>query len=376
MSGAWGKHLPSTTFKPIVPSSPSSSPMSPIRPFTPEPLDLDGGNVPEYQLDTSTEYNPFDKAWVDRELVLLNKYNQIIFNKCHKSFTYTKEQAIDLVNSNRLKSTKEQEFIQCMVISVFNEHTDKKYKGVSHIHKLTGGIKDNLMIEQKPFAEGSIASTYRVKLKIDNEVTKQPFSVLKISKVHDSAESIHELTIGLALNSLRTPDKPFFPYFSYLYGGFICGDDISSICKTGFESLMYLQEFIDGRSYFDLITTLTYKDKCQIILQIAYALYVAYSSLKFIHNDLHVKNILVKKVNSTTLHLQDINYTLKNVSYIPVIIDYGQSLLNQEDDCLDINMLGDSLREEDKNGPTLEPCRNSLLDWIKNFILTKTTLKE
>ena len=176
-----------------------------------------------------------------------------------------------------------------------------------------------------------------------------PFAVMKyqIDASFDDLRfpnMLHELTIGLILNELRET----IPNFMFTLGGFLCSppdvtgksDDPKFNNKYSFRTLcgnskvknlqiMVLNEVIPAESdfYTFLKSNTDRKEICKILIQILYALYIAYKKFKFTHGDLHQKNILiVDRRRATNIEIQldeQAPFFVENVRYVPVIIDYG-----------------------------------------------------
>jgi hypothetical protein len=154
---------------------------------------------------------------------------------------------------------------------------------------------------------------------------------------------IHELAVGLVLNSLKSS----MPNFMYTWGGFLCSpperlekraDDgwsveykyeYSTMCtETPDKSqIILLSEFIQGKSLASMIEekSLTFQDIIGILFQVACALKKAQEEFNFCHNDLHWENILVKPLE------QPMKFAFEGkvimTKYIPIIIDYGYATL-------------------------------------------------
>jgi len=159
---------------------------------------------------------------------------------------------------------------------------------------------------------------------------------------------LHELTVGIMLNKLREK----IPNFMYTLGGFLCsppsqdsGLNVNSNVKYDYNfinfclhskvdklKIMMLNEVIPAKYNFNEYLQKhndRKKEICAILIQLFYALYIAYKEFKFVHGDLHQENVLiVKTTDSTTITIEmddGETFQIKNVKRIPVIIDYGFS---------------------------------------------------
>lgn len=157
---------------------------------------------------------------------------------------------------------------------------------------------------------------------------------------------LHEYFVGaFGTNSLRN----IIPNFSFVFGYFLCSppfigkeygqkentaltycqnlspdNQVMYLIYENVKNSMTLREFIQrGCSVTDYLNILT-----QIVLSLNFA----YSKIGFSHNDLHVENILVRRLNSPIT----IRYPLDNnndkfwnltVSWVATFIDYGRSII-------------------------------------------------
>lgn len=152
---------------------------------------------------------------------------------------------------------------------------------------------------------------------------------------------VHELAVGLALNTL----KEFVPNFMYTWGGFVCSPPqrgpqlavptgsvkysytFNKICSNSQNEpqVMIMNEFVSGRSLDAMLGEISYSELRVILFQLACALDYAQKQLSFIHNDLHPGNVLVKVLEypfTFTYNGMEIETNL-----LPVIIDYGYATI-------------------------------------------------
>lgn len=134
--------------------------------------------------------------------------------------------------------------------------------------------------------------------------------VIKAPKEYDdyTEEAInHELVVGKVLNSLRS----IIPNFAFVLGSFECGppvikpsvgndntkDKLITWCRGGTKVKYIMYENISGsKTLYDFCKDCSAQDYIDIIIQINYALMIAYKEVGFTHYDLHGENILVKKI--------------------------------------------------------------------------------
>jgi hypothetical protein len=157
------------------------------------------------------------------------------------------------------------------------------------------------------------------------------YSKTKGQAVEKTANLLHEVVVGLALNNL----KGIVNNFMYSFGGFICSppsdrDSFESLCDNRDNTnmrIIELTEYVPNiGSFADCLDKgiLTDDDILKILIQIFYALYVAQQQFEiFLHADLHPGNILIVQLDKPKeIFLDGLNFTLKTI-YIPIIIDYG-----------------------------------------------------
>ena len=173
------------------------------------------------------------------------------------------------------------------------------------------------------------------------------FAIMKYSKLRKYPNSVHELAVGIEINKLRK----FVPNFMYTLGGFLCSPpsikklksmdpkinntyNFSSLCTTTNREkleVMVLSEVVPAKYDFHnfLKKEKDEKEISKILIQIFYALYIAFRELQFIHGDLHSENILIDETKPTVIDMNLKNGSSFNltVSKIPVIIDYGYASL-------------------------------------------------
>lgn len=159
--------------------------------------------------------------------------------------------------------------------------------------------------------------------------------------VEKTANLLHEIVVGLALNKL----KGIVENFMYSFGGFICsppedGKTFKTLCNNRDKRnmrIIELTEFIPNiGSFADVLDSniLTKHDILKIMLQVAYALMQAQKlfNKNFIHGDLHAGNVLIVQLDSSKrIELQFETETKEfYTTFVPVIIDYGFSIVEVE----------------------------------------------
>lgn len=180
--------------------------------------------------------------------------------------------------------------------------------------------------------------------------------LIKVPKSEKTDPASYEFYVGLTLNKLRIKNVQ---NFSLVYGRFACGFDPSDpkgnlwsrlICDKKYPKRTYvLYEYI--RSLNDeVIPLMTYIERLgsarvtkqekkeihtnliNILIMTMISLQHAQDELKFTHYDLHLKNVLVIKLNKTyefTCQYKQTEYKIV-LDYFPFIIDYGRSHVDPE----------------------------------------------
>lgn len=144
---------------------------------------------------------------------------------------------------------------------------------------------------------------------------------------------LYEAIFGHALNKFRNKT----PCFMYVFGAFNCAPPLNAppnICST--NDIYLIVEFIKNASTLLSILDmgeLTADELFLIIMQILYSLQIV-SPTKFVHNDLHPGNIMIRRLKFPI----QIPYTVPllgtfyiTTKFVPSIIDYGFSRIETVD---------------------------------------------
>jgi hypothetical protein len=62
-----------------------------------------------------------------------------------------------------------------------------------------------------------------------------------------------------------------------------------------------------------------------ILVQVTYALFSSYQELRFIHLDLHLDNILLRKTKKQEVEYKPISKKIKTLGIYPIIMDFGRA---------------------------------------------------
>ena len=167
-------------------------------------------------------------------------------------------------------------------------------------------------------------------------------SAFVIKTPKDAKEDlIHELLVGIELNSLRA----YVPNFAYVFGGFKCTPPILKQDPQIFDSrksapvswcdnanknvVQYIiyENIAPAQSFLDYVKSCTFVQFLNKYLQVVFALLIARKIKDFTHYDLHHDNVLIKSLNGEKVSIP-YNNDLGNIEYletdgISTIIDYG-----------------------------------------------------
>ena len=189
-----------------------------------------------------------------------------------------------------------------------------------------------------------------VNLKFPDGQVIQNFAIMKLQQpsAFDDENLIHEITVGLILNNLRD----YLPCFMYTYGGIFCGypkeysmkdNDYRDLCKGNDPHSILITEYIPGNLTIEefinqpAYSQLQEDDKIKVLLLLAFSLNEANERYKFIHGDLHGKNIMIRTLSVETDFtfpykdddLGNIKITI-TTKYVPIIIDYGRTFIDYD----------------------------------------------
>ena len=134
----------------------------------------------------------------------------------------------------------------------------------------------------------------------------------------------NEYSVSEALYTSKVPNM--IKYFC----SFQCADDIANIVKKGYlcdggEDIAYIvmpyyslgdmNKYVWNRENFGLLKN--------ILTQVSFAILYASKTCRFVHNDLHMYNILLRKTKKTKLVYGDIDLPLQ--SLYAVVMDFEKS---------------------------------------------------
>lgn len=211
-------------------------------------------------------------------------------------------------------------------------------------------VADSIFYTQ-PIQSGAVAANQRIRewirnlrqigaesvegyaLRADFEDADSVF-IVKAPRNPENAELIHELFVGIQLNSLRS----LVPNFAYVFGGFKCSPpvidatkDVVAWCNNTAVSVHYVlyENIAPAKSMREYVANCTFSQWLDKYLQILYALNIAQEKKDFTHYDLHDENVLVRDIGENSFSIpyeterNGTEYLLTDG--IATVIDYGFS---------------------------------------------------
>lgn len=225
----------------------------------------------------------------------INDYSNInIYKQVH---CFIKEKLISLASFLTDNSNK---YGDNMMIPAFLTHLETQFGNVKKLSSGANGM--TLLISYK-----HIPNAFVIKIPLNEQAYKQ--------------ESFHEAIVASYLNQYRDLTTGFM----YGFGGFYCGANQNGICNTKQNvSFLSVFEMIQGRSFTDMMFNgMLDSDINDILSVVMIHLAIAQDKLDFIHNDLHIQNIMIRKLKYPK-EFKYKNMTVRSI-FEPVIIDYGYS---------------------------------------------------
>ena len=307
-------------------------------------------------IQSSLKFNvkiPFINYYMEeiiKDNYLYNKYKiefnklfemQQNMNKCIPSILdiNSSEQIIKTYLNNNDSNNCEQ--VNCMIHNTLNTIAQIKTNNVSKYGEnlcIPSLLNYNIFQEIfKPFKIGDGA--YGMVFKLSYYSIPNVFIIkVPLKSSIKEQETMHESLICSYLNRLRTQTNGF----SYSFNGFQCGisNDAKDLCKSKNPrnvSYISIYEYVSDTTFRKFINnTNNIKDIFHIILIVLNNLRIAQEDFKFVHCDLHLDNILIRKLQID----KDVtigNYIFK-CKYEPVIIDFGMSTITITEDNIETDL--------------------------------------
>lgn len=274
-----------------------------------------------------------------------------LYNPCEIKKKYidqldkVSEPMLEYILSKKFMKGADMKAVICLFDTLFLSLSLKKENG---IYVLTKDIKkyiDKLDV----LRTGADGIVYNATFFSDIELVIK----LPINEEEDEEEEIkkkremmiREYYIGIkAMNKLRY----IVPNFVYTLGCFMCDkpsdiNPLENLCEnmSGSTSHFIVYEKIPGhndiKTVGDLIDNkLSFNQWLVIFFQLLLALEVAQREVEFTHFDLHFDNVMIRKQENFeySVPLDMCTYTIKNPEFIPVIIDFGRSTCNIENETI------------------------------------------
>jgi hypothetical protein len=276
-----------------------------------------------------------------------------VYNPCEIKTKYI--DILDKVSEPMLKYILNKKFMKgadmkavlCLFDTLFLSLSPNKENG---IYVLTNDIK-KYIDELDVLRTGADGIVYNATFFSDIELVIK----LPINEEDDEEEDkqekrkmemmIREYYIGIkAMNKLRY----IVPNFVYTLGCFMCdkpsdSNPLENLCEnvSGIRSPFIVYEKIPGdkdiKTVGDLIDNkLSFNKWLVIFFQLLLALEVAQREVEFTHFDLHFDNVMIRKQENFeySVPLDMSTYTIKNPEFIPVIIDFGRSTCNIDNETI------------------------------------------
>jgi hypothetical protein len=195
----------------------------------------------------------------------------------------------------------------------------------------------------KPISSGAFGEVYALGFMERDGRESWPYILKTQRRANQHAAMLHELVVAYTLNSLRK----FTPAFMYGFGGFWCEpvkyNDKYQACYEGskiedYQALAIFENCKQVTSVYDFYSVCTTKQIAELLLCVAGALTFAHHLKKFMHNDLHTGNVLLRalpqnvKTASATLikNGEGINL-VTSLPFQPTIIDFGMATCEYKD---------------------------------------------
>lgn len=193
-------------------------------------------------------------------------------------------------------------------------------------------IITNVRLIGTPSVNGYVMSATLYDRYKDLVVIKAPQKTME----YTDAAIDHELVVGKVLNNLRS----VIPNFAFVLGSFECGSPVVrppvessskspgkvlTWCRGGSKVKYLMYENIgNSMSFYKYVKTCSAQDYIDIIIQLNYALAIAYKDHGFTHYDLHGDNVLIRDVGGSGYYVPYMgDFVL--VNKLATIIDYGFS---------------------------------------------------
>ena len=168
--------------------------------------------------------------------------------------------------------------------------------------------------------EGATATAYA-----NNALGKRlPLVIKKAVSAMDAENFIHEYAVSMeGTNSLRS----LCPHFCYTFALYQ-KETISRILLEKIPDSVVMVQYVRDMISLPFSTDLANRF-LQVFIQVVLALEVAQETVFFTHFDLHGENVLVRKTDVViprlTYLIGDTVYTMRNVSEVASIIDFGHA---------------------------------------------------
>lgn len=224
--------------------------------------------------------------------------------------------------------------------SYYNADVGNKYKiNCNSLNKHTDTIELKKIVKNKNDISiiEAIINTYNT-YNIINNTSRHNNIVIKIGNTNRTIEK--EYKIGNALEKTHIPG--FIKYMCL----FNCFDNTyyninehikQPLCSAPHtkdnEKVVLIMPYIAEGSVKNFNWTLQHSNILKSVLsQTVMSLFLAYHTIGFLHNDIHLDNILIKKTKKTHISYEYDNIIIPSYGYKIVILDFDSSMINVNKD--------------------------------------------
>lgn len=238
------------------------------------------------------------------------------------------------LNSNKLNKSQICDLLVENLL-IFDGLSKQKFPNITETEIFELNIFNNLT---KPKIKHNFKKIELIHTASASIVFKSNNLILKMQKKRElNSELIHEFLISfLYINEITNYIPNFIKSKGIIYGKYPKIDktkkvyEYKDLFNPKNNNILYLvyENCNDSITLENFVNSCTLSDFMLSFLQVLFSLQIAYELYDFKHNDLHTKNVLIKKnldIKSIKYLTNFGNYNIKTNGNISVIIDYGRS---------------------------------------------------
>jgi len=150
-----------------------------------------------------------------------------------------------------------------------------------------------------------------------------------VAKIGRPDAMMNEIRVAERLRLLKLPTfMTFLCTFDCLDSFKALSDKTRSLCKTSGDTIqVVLMDYIDGFSLEKYPwSRQTFPLLINVLKHLVSSLLVASANVGFVHRDLHLGNVLLKRTSRMSIHYEDYELDLNGI--LPVIMDYDRSTID------------------------------------------------